>query len=116
MPMIASIATMIMKIITAITAITNAFSHQQSKKYFINSSQTTNIATADIKLPTKTPTTAPMIVPKTNIKIASVTFAFCPPTDALPTSQRIGATTIIPTTIYISNATKSILNLLLLFI
>jgi hypothetical protein len=60
----ASIATMTMKIITAITAITNAFSHPQSKKCLINASHTMNIITADIKLPTKNPTTAPIIVPE----------------------------------------------------
>jgi len=68
MPMIASIATMIMKTITAITAIANAFSHPQSKKCLINASQTTNIIIADIKLPTKTPTTAPITVPRTTIQ------------------------------------------------
>ena len=107
MPMIASITTMIMKTMTAITAITNAFSQPQSKKCLINASQTINIIIADIKLPRKAPTIAPMTVPKTTIQIASVLFAFCPPTNALPTSQRIGATTIMPTTICISNATKS---------
>jgi len=39
-------ATMLMKIITAIAAITNGFSHPQSKKCLINASQTTHIITA----------------------------------------------------------------------
>ena len=95
-PIIASIATIIMKTMTAITAIANAFNHPQSKKCFINASQTMNIIIADIKLPTRAPTTAPMIVPITTIQMASVNFALSFPTNALPTSQSIGATTIMP--------------------
>jgi len=47
----------------------------QSKKCFINASQTMNIIIADIKLPTKAATTEPIIVPRTTIQIASVNFA-----------------------------------------
>ncbi len=68
MPMIASTATIIMKTITAITAITNGFSHPQSKKCLINARQMTNIITAELRLPTKIPTTVPMIVLKTTAK------------------------------------------------
>lgn len=93
---------MITKTITETTAIANAFSHPQSKKCFINASQTTNIIIADIKLPAKAPTTAPIIVPRTTIQMASVNFALSLPANALPTSQSIGAITIIPTTICIS--------------
>ena len=99
MPMKAKMAAMTTKIITAIIAIAKAINHPQSKKCLINASQTMNIITADIKLPKKAPTTAPMTVPRTTIQMASVNFALSFPANALPTSQSIGATTIMPMTI-----------------
>jgi len=73
---------MIMKIITAIIAITSAFNHPQSKKRLISASQIMNIMGAAIKPPTKAPTAAPITVPRTTIHIASVNLALSFPASA----------------------------------
>jgi hypothetical protein len=108
MPIIASKNTIIMKTSTEITAITNAFIQPVSKKCLIKPSQTKNIIIDAIKPPTNTFTTVPIMIPRTTIQIASVNFALCLPAKALPTNQRIGAITIMATTICINKATKSI--------
>jgi hypothetical protein len=57
-----------------------------------------------------------MIVPKTTIHIASVNFALSLPASALPVSHRTGAITIIPTTICINNANRSMAILSFLYL
>ena len=108
MPISASMKTIITKTITAITAIANAISHPQSKKCLINASQTTNMIIAAIKPPISAPTIAPMKTPRATIQMASVNFAFCLPTSALPTSQSTGATMMMATIMLIKSPIKSI--------
>jgi hypothetical protein len=72
-----------------------------------------SIIIAAIKPPMKLPMTAPITVPRITIHTASVNFAFSFPTSALPANQRTGATIIVPTTIWINSATRSVLNHLL---
>jgi hypothetical protein len=113
MPTKASIATITTKTITATTAIANAISQPQSKKCLIRASQITNMMIAATKPPTKAPTIAPITTPRTTIQIASVNLAFSFPTKALQTSHKMGATTIMPTTMLIKRPTISIWSRLL---
>jgi hypothetical protein len=106
MPMNAKMAVTTMKIITETTAIANAISQPQSKKCLISPSQTMNIIMAAIIPPMKrlkSPTMLPITIPRVTIQIASVNFAFSLPTSVLPTIQRMGETTIMPTMMLINN-------------
>ncbi len=94
--MIASIAITIANITTATTAITNAFSHPQSKKCLINASQIISNIMVAIKLPMNAPTTVFIIVPRNTIQSASVNFALSFPAISLPEIQRAGDSNIVP--------------------
>ncbi len=113
-PIKANTNNMMMKAITETMAIANALSQPQSKKCFISRSHTKNIIIDAIKPPIKAPIIAPIIMPKTTIQIASVNFALSFPAKERPTSQSIGAMTIIATTICIKSPTISIFFLFLI--
>lgn len=99
MPINASTNAIATKITAAMMLIANAFSHPQSKKCFTNARIITNIIREEMIPSKKKPKIELITVPSTTIHIASVTFAFCPPTNILPEIQSDGASTTMLTTI-----------------
>jgi hypothetical protein len=102
--------------ITAITAnikivtiaITNAFSHPQSKKCLTKANHTNRTISVAIIPEKKYSKNPPIKVPKTTIQMASVNFAFFPPANSLPDIQRTGAKMIIRITIEMTKTSKLI--------
>ncbi len=104
--MIASIAAIAAKIITATIEMASAFSHPVSKKYFTNASQIISWMMETMK-PIKTaPKSEPTTVPMATIQMASVNFAFSVPTNHLPDSQRTGDSRMVFTIMLIASISK----------
>ena len=74
-------------IITATTAIKNAFPQPQSKKCLIKPNHIINDTIAPIIPDRNAPIIPPNTAPRITIQTASVNFAFSDPTNALPASH-----------------------------
>lgn len=105
-PMIANIATITAKMITATIEIASAFSHPVSKKYFTVASQSNSWMMEALIPVKKAPKSVPTTVPSMTIQMASVNFALSFPTIALPDSQRTGDSIIVFTIMFIASTSK----------